>query len=644
VAFTPHEDQVFRLWGASGEDEYFLVEDRYKRGFDSFLPGEGLLIYHVDERIQTNSSSAHPKVRIEQADGTNDLNRIGGNRGDVGDPFPNGFSLSDRDEFHDSSSPDSRSYAGTPSGVALYNIRRGGGGFEANIVVQQAPGPLLSGFTIREAPGGDGDGFVEPGEIALVDVTVENTGSAITAGDLFMVFTPDPEAAVSSIDPLVSSTTIGSLAPGEIKELAGAFRFGFRDTAPDSGGAFPFNVIFSCAECVPTISETDILVSLGVPAGLLFDFESPAGDWSHQSLAPLIPDLWHLTTLRSHSPAHSFAFAKESGGIYDPGADAALVSPSFAAPAGGRLSFRHWIEAESLATGRAWDGGLVEISRDGGPWVELEPIGGYPFRLESGSGNPLFGRRVFSGDSGGFSRAIFDLSAFAGSAVRFRFRFAADVFQDPEQSQAGWFIDDVALTGQASAVTAAAEIQADGTVRVEWTLSAEPAGGSEFRILRREAFDTALPVLIGELPPMDGVLTYGLEDDPAPGRYVYEVRIVDATGAVSAARTTPLLVQDAGRQVRLGTPFPIPFRASGSPATLEFFVPPAEAGLEVTLDIFDVMGRRVTRLFEGPAPAGSTRVQWTGDTGSGPVRSGLYFIRLAVEGGHHKTRRFLVVS
>ncbi len=42
--------QVYRLWkdGASGK-EYFLLENRQRTLYDRKLPGEGLLIYHVDE-------------------------------------------------------------------------------------------------------------------------------------------------------------------------------------------------------------------------------------------------------------------------------------------------------------------------------------------------------------------------------------------------------------------------------------------------------------------------------------------------------------------------------------------------------------------------------------------------------------------
>jgi len=49
-----------------------------------------------------------------------------------------------------------------------------------------------------------------------------------------------------------------------------------------------------------------------------------------------------------------------------------------------------------------------------------------------------------------------------------------------------------------------------------------------------------------------------------------------------------------------------------------------------TLDVFEVGGRRVARLFDGVATAGAQSVDWSGrDERGGDVRPGLYFARLA---------------
>ncbi len=44
----------------SSGDEYFLVENRQKAGFDAGLPGSGLLIWHVDEDILENTYECYP--------------------------------------------------------------------------------------------------------------------------------------------------------------------------------------------------------------------------------------------------------------------------------------------------------------------------------------------------------------------------------------------------------------------------------------------------------------------------------------------------------------------------------------------------------------------------------------------------------
>eukprot|EP00884_Botryococcus_braunii_P021405 jgi/Botrbrau1/7949/Bobra.9_2s0107.1 len=70
--------------------EYILLENRQLTGYDASLPGPGLMVYLVDERIQDEDDEWHPKVMLIQADGRNSLqyppDATGG--GDAGDPFP----------------------------------------------------------------------------------------------------------------------------------------------------------------------------------------------------------------------------------------------------------------------------------------------------------------------------------------------------------------------------------------------------------------------------------------------------------------------------------------------------------------------------------------------------------------------------
>ncbi len=79
--------------------------------------------------------------------------------------------------------------------------------------------------------------------------------------------------------------------------------------------------------------------------------------------------------------------------------------------------------------------------------------------------------------------------------------------------------------------------------------------------------------------------------------------------------------------ITLNGNYPNPF--SGS-TTIEFEV--AEAG-DVQLDVYNVLGRRVVRVVDGPVPSGVHQVQWDARDGRGSaVPSGLYFYRLSKSG------------
>jgi immune inhibitor A len=114
-----NNQSIFRLWtdGIMGS-QYFLVENRQKTLFDDSLPGECLLIYHVDDSVPKQDNPAHYKVDVEQADGNFDLNN-GTNRGDAGDPWPG---TSGKTTFDKDSTPNSRDYSGNDTLVAVKNI------------------------------------------------------------------------------------------------------------------------------------------------------------------------------------------------------------------------------------------------------------------------------------------------------------------------------------------------------------------------------------------------------------------------------------------------------------------------------------------------------------------------------------------
>ena len=98
--------------------EYFLVENRQRIQFDKDLPGDGLLIWHIDDSISGNSDERHPQVALVQADARRDL-KHGVNRGDDSDPYPG--SANNR-AFGPKTKPGSCLYSRADSHVAITNI------------------------------------------------------------------------------------------------------------------------------------------------------------------------------------------------------------------------------------------------------------------------------------------------------------------------------------------------------------------------------------------------------------------------------------------------------------------------------------------------------------------------------------------
>lgn len=122
---------IFRLWtsGAAGH-EYFLLENRFSISpweYNYYLPGKGLLIYHVDESVARTvndnewisgiNTNGHYMVALEQADGLYQLEN--GWPGDWGDPFP-GYKKNR--SFDNTSYPSSRDYQDSETFVAVKKI------------------------------------------------------------------------------------------------------------------------------------------------------------------------------------------------------------------------------------------------------------------------------------------------------------------------------------------------------------------------------------------------------------------------------------------------------------------------------------------------------------------------------------------
>ncbi|MFJ4977205.1 M6 family metalloprotease domain-containing protein [Streptomyces coeruleorubidus] len=130
--------QVHRLWaGGLPGSEYFLLENRQRTGYDTSLPGDGLLIWHIDERQPDNSDETHYMVGLVQADNERHLENSA-NRGDAGDAYPGSTGNT---SFGATTAPSSHSHAGAPTGVSVTNISASGPTMTATVDVT-VPGPV----------------------------------------------------------------------------------------------------------------------------------------------------------------------------------------------------------------------------------------------------------------------------------------------------------------------------------------------------------------------------------------------------------------------------------------------------------------------------------------------------------------------
>jgi immune inhibitor A len=132
--------EVMRVWlDPFRHGEHFLLEYRKHAKLDRALPGEGLLISHIDDWVgygisgSQNDVAEHKLVDIEEADGFDDLDQLE-NRGDRLDVYNNFYG---QDYFGSSSLPASIDYQGNASGVEISNIRVGDR-VQANIVLPYA--------------------------------------------------------------------------------------------------------------------------------------------------------------------------------------------------------------------------------------------------------------------------------------------------------------------------------------------------------------------------------------------------------------------------------------------------------------------------------------------------------------------------
>jgi hypothetical protein len=191
---------------------------------------------------------------------------------------------------------------------------------------------------------------------------------------------------------------------------------------------FSFTTVAAPGDCAAG-STANILYRYG--------FEAGAGGWTHSGTG----DSWAIAATNPHSGTSHY-HANDPAIV----SDQRLASPAVALPAGEdpvALKFWHVPNLEPSGATACYDGGILEVSIDGGTiWTQVPNanllVGPCRGTVSSSFANPLAGLQAWCGRTT-YMSAIADVSAYAGLTAKFRLRLGSD----NSVSNPGCDIDDV---------------------------------------------------------------------------------------------------------------------------------------------------------------------------------------------------------
>ena len=222
----------------------------------------------------------------------------------------------------------------------------------------------------------------------------------------------------------------------------------------------------------PTPSSTPVQCNLGESFDFVMPPALPAG-WTATN--GINPDgiLWQtsnsgLPSPPSDSPPNA-AWVNDPAAISDKYLDSPRIENSILDHA--FLSFQNNYSLEA-----SQDGGVLEISIDGGPFQDILAAGGsfiaggYNGTISACCGNPLAGRQAWTGSSGGFIGTTVDMSVARGHTIVLRWRMGSD----SSVSGQGWRIDNVQMVCEGPSPTPTATPTSTPTATATPTPRAAP--------------------------------------------------------------------------------------------------------------------------------------------------------------------------
>jgi large repetitive protein len=286
----------------------------------------------------------------------------------------------------------------------------------------------------------DSDGHLDAGETGRVTAKILNDGNGPLLNTTATIVTTTKGIAF----PNGPKATIGMLAPFATATATVDIQL---DPSVDSIENLDLQVVIENADaCTPKMtSAQDPLINFDeVPASSAVDtVESEAVAWKLDG--GVAKSVWGREEDKAPNHVwHGFDFASNS--------DTALESPLLDVSATDSfvITFDHRHQFET-SMGTFWDGGVIEISIDGGKnWADVSKYAdpGYGGQIgDSQAHSPLLGRQGYVDHNPSWpanDTVKLDLGkALAGKKVKVRFRIGSDDAQD----DVGWFLDNIAFKG-----------------------------------------------------------------------------------------------------------------------------------------------------------------------------------------------------
>ena len=373
-------------------------------------------------------------------------------------------------------------------------------------ITARAPVLSLAGISIVDTLYGDGNGCLEAGETFEVVFDLKNVGSGDGVGVIVEIDESDPYVTLD-----VDSAYVDTIAVDSTRATSPAYLVTLTMDCPEFH-EIDLNITISFESGRQVLDSTTVYVG----GWLEDDFESGNKGWTHASLWPTYADDWHIEDYRNHTPGgtYSWKFGGSDSTDYSNFAYGALVSPELCLSGDARMTFWHYMKADMVSEDFAWDGGIVEVSTDGGDsWTQITPVGGYPHEIYGSSFCPLPKDTPCFGTSDGWEEVEFDLSPYEGMA-RIRFVFGSGSLVSDE----GWYIDDITIVDDLASV----DIDPGGGVPDRFSLHRPAPNPARSRALIAFDLPTASAVRI-EVYNIEGRVVDIIADSTLePGKYCLE--------------------------------------------------------------------------------------------------------------------------